>query len=188
MSKDRDDQAHSTDQNQEEQQPPTEDHDQPPAEDSAEEQPEEQSEDQAPQPTPEEPLPALLGERIRTLRQRQKLSLSELARMSDISKGYLSQVERSHATRPSAITIFSIAEALGVSVTALFEGEDRPARTFSAPEERSASLIAFAEQADLPLIDVEMLAAIHYRGEQPKEEEDWRFLYESIRRSVGRTS
>ena len=43
-----------------------------------------------------------LGQRVRALRLGQKLSLSEVARLSGVSKGYLSQVERSPTARPSA--------------------------------------------------------------------------------------
>lgn len=146
-----------------------------------------QDQQEPPDDQPSESLPEALGERIRALRRRQKLSLSELARLADISKGYLSQIERSRATRPSAITIFSIAEALGVSMAELFEGEEPPHRSISAFPDLPRGLRAFAEEADLPPVDVEMLAAIEYRGLQPNDKEDWRFLYESIRRSVGRS-
>ena len=142
--------------------------------------------DGPPEEQPPQQAPQSLGQRIRALRQKQKLSLSELARLADVSKGYLSQVERSKATRPSAITIFAIADALDVSVTELFEGEETESRPSSVEVELPDSLRAFALEAELPPVDVDMLAAIRYRGLQPDNTDDWRFLYESIRRSVGR--
>ncbi|MDE2746940.1 MAG: helix-turn-helix transcriptional regulator [Chloroflexota bacterium] len=133
-------------------------------------------------PTPEQE--ETLGQRVRALRQKQKLSLNDLARLSGVSKGYLSQVERSLTVRPSAFTIFSIAEALGTTVGELFEGrregDVEAASDFEVPE----ALRAFADEADLPPTDINMLAAIRFRGAQPREKEDWRFLYESIRRSI----
>lgn len=125
-----------------------------------------------------------LGSRVRALRRRQKLSLADLARLSGVSKGYLSQVERSLTVRPSAATIFAIAEALGTTVSELFEGKapgaDRPSDGGQVP----ASLQEFALEAGLPPTDIDMLAGIRYRGVQPRDKEDWRYLYESIRRSI----
>jgi len=125
-----------------------------------------------------------LGQRVRALRQKQKLSLNDLARLSGVSKGYLSQVERSLTVRPSAFTIFSIAEALGTTVGELFEGRREGAVEAASDFEVPEALRAFADEAELPPTDINMLAAIRFRGAQPREKEDWRFLYESIRRSI----
>ena len=153
------------------------------AQSQAEEQPAGAATEETAEEQPPVPLEGPLGDRIRALRQRQKLSLSELSRLSGVSKGYLSQVERSIANRPSAATVFSVADALGVPVVELYDGAELP-----APELDDAdipdSLRQFVEEASLPPVDVEMLAAIRYRGAQPQTKEDWRFLYESIRRSV----
>lgn len=133
-----------------------------------------------PQP-PKPPPPAQLGRRMRTLRHDQQLTISELARLSGVSKGYISQIERSDGIRPSAATLFAIARALGASAIELYEGPDAVA---PPPVEIPDGLREFGEEADLPPSDIEMLARIHYRGAQPEEKEDWHFLYESIRRSV----
>lgn len=124
-----------------------------------------------------------LGPRIRRLRTEQGLSLSELARLSGVSKGYLSQVERSPQARPSAATLFAVARALGTSVSDLFEGSDAVGGGESGSD-LPPGLAEFAAEVDLPPVDVEMLAAIRYRGAAPRNKEDWRFIYESIRRSV----
>lgn len=125
-----------------------------------------------------------LGNRVRALRRRQKLSLADLARLSGVSKGYLSQVERSLTVRPSAATIFAIAEALGTTVGELFEGKTPGASRLPAGGQVPASLREFALEAGLPPTDVDMLAQIRYRGVQPRDKEDWRYLYESIRRTI----
>ena len=153
------------------------------AESQSEDQPTDESAEEPDTEQPPVPLEGPLGDRIRALRQRQKLSLSELSRLSGVSKGYLSQVERSIANRPSAATVFSVADALGVPVAELYEGAE-PAETMLDDAEIPDSLRQFVEEASLPPVDVEMLAAIRYRGAQPRTREDWRFLYESIRRSV----
>jgi transcriptional regulator with XRE-family HTH domain len=128
--------------------------------------------------------PELLGPRVRALRAKQKLSLADLARLSGVSKGYLSQVERSLTVRPSAAVIFAIAEALGTTVGALFEGASPAGSHRRAAEPVPASLRDFALEAGLPPADIEMLAQIRYRGSQPRDKDDWRFIYESIRRSI----
>lgn len=125
--------------------------------------------------------PTSFGQRLRSVRVAQKLTISELARLSGVSKGYLSQLERANAARPSADTLFAVAEALGASAVELYEGYEPPIPVVEIPD----SLRAFGEEAELPPTDLEMLAAIHYRGLAPETKEDWHFIYESIRRSVG---
>lgn len=55
------------------------------------------------------------GDRIRHLRQRQRLTLQVLADRAGISVGFLSQVERSRAT-PSLATLADLAASLGESI------------------------------------------------------------------------
>lgn len=127
-----------------------------------------------------------VGVRIRRLRDEQGLSLSELARLSGVSKGYLSQIERAPEARPSASTLFALARTLGTSVAALLGSADADGVEEAADLDLPDSLRAFAEEEGLPPADIRMLAGIRYRGESPRTKEDWRFLYESIRRSVSR--
>ena len=56
-----------------------------------------------------------IGIKIRALRQRLKRTLDEVATTAGISKPFLSQVERGHAT-PSITSLVGIARALGVTV------------------------------------------------------------------------
>lgn len=66
---------------------------------------------------------ATIGNRIRALRQRLKRTLQETATMAGISKPFLSQVERGHAT-PSIATLSGIADALGVTLQYFVETSD----------------------------------------------------------------
>ena len=125
-----------------------------------------------------------LGQRVRQRRDEKGLSLSALARASKVSKGYLSQIENDAAPRPSGDTLFKMANALGTTVADLLGREIEP-----TAREISPVLMDFAREANLPEADVMMLAAIRYRGEQPHTIADWRYLYESIRRTIrGRES
>lgn len=62
-----------------------------------------------------------VGSLIRLERERQRLSLRELARRVGVSASMLSQVETGR-TRPSVTTIYAIAAELGLSIDALLSG------------------------------------------------------------------
>ena len=92
-------------------------------------------------------------------------------------------MERLSETRPSASTLFALAKALGTTVAALLgerEGDDADGQKADIPP----SLRDFADEEQLPPAEVRMLAAIRYRGSAPSRKDDWRYIYESIRRSV----
>jgi transcriptional regulator with XRE-family HTH domain len=122
-----------------------------------------------------------LGDRIQELRKQKGLTLTELARQASISKGYLSQIERGEAGRPSAQVLYVIASVLGTSVASLL---GMPIGDADAEVMISESLGAFAKAANLSDDEVAMLARVRYRGRQPQTVEDWRYLYESIKRSL----
>jgi len=61
-----------------------------------------------------------LGERIRALRQRHGLSISAVARATELSKTSISTIEAGTGN-PSLETLWRIANALGVTLGALFE-------------------------------------------------------------------
>jgi transcriptional regulator with XRE-family HTH domain len=72
-----------------------------------------------------------VGVLIRQERQRQGLSLRELARRVGVSASMLSQVENDR-TRPSVSTIYAIAAELGLSIDALLSGEAAQADPLAA--------------------------------------------------------
>lgn len=61
-----------------------------------------------------------IGKRIRQLRIRNALTLEELASRSELTKGFLSQVER-NLTSPSVSTLEDILEALGTDLASFFK-------------------------------------------------------------------
>jgi transcriptional regulator with XRE-family HTH domain len=125
---------------------------------------------------------SVIGVNIRAYREEVGMSLNQLAERSGISKGYLSALENEeHATRrPSGETLYSVAEALGVTMSDLM---GRKLLT-EGPGEIPASLKEFAEEAGLPQRDVAMLAAIEFRGEPPRTRERWSYIYNAIRTSA----
>ena len=67
-----------------------------------------------------------IGSRIKHLRKQKGLTLEELASRSELSKGFLSQLER-NLTSPSIATLDDILEALGSSLSEFFR-EDKDER------------------------------------------------------------
>ena len=63
-----------------------------------------------------------IGKKIRELRTANDLTLEELASRSELTKGFLSQVER-NLTSPSISTLEDILEALGTDLSQFFQPE-----------------------------------------------------------------
>ena len=62
-----------------------------------------------------------LGERLRELRERQKISLREMERRSGINSGYLSQLERNEIAQPTPSVLNRLAAHYGEPVSVLME-------------------------------------------------------------------
>jgi transcriptional regulator with XRE-family HTH domain len=122
-----------------------------------------------------------LADRLRDLRVRQELSLSEVARRARISKAYLSQLERGESTQPSYDVLVRLATALGATPQALAGADAPPA---GIDDKFPAPLRAFAARTEIPDVDISMLSHIHYRGKQPATAEDWAHIYETITRTI----
>lgn len=87
-----------------------------------------------------------LGSFIRGQRQLANLSLREMARLTDVSNAYLSQIERG-LHEPSVRVLKSIAAALDISAEKLLEhagilGEDRPSGPGGGPGATEAAIRA----------------------------------------------
>jgi XRE family transcriptional regulator, master regulator for biofilm formation len=61
----------------------------------------------------------MIGKRIKELRMKKGLSLSELAERADVAKSYLSSIEREIQTNPSIQFLEKLASVLDVSVEVL---------------------------------------------------------------------
>lgn len=71
-----------------------------------------------------------IGNRLKELRLKNDLTLEELASRSELTKGFLSQVERD-LTSPSVSTLSDILEALGVSFSNFFKESKPSQKVFS---------------------------------------------------------
>jgi transcriptional regulator with XRE-family HTH domain len=128
--------------------------------------------------------PETIGQRIRRFREERDLTPSALAEKAGVAKSYLSALEhdedRANQRRPSADTLYRIAEALGVAMSDLL---GKPIITQKA-KPRPKSLLEFARQRNLPEADIEMLAGIRFRGAAPQTPERWEFIYQAIKNSA----
>ena len=61
-----------------------------------------------------------IGARLRSARLRQQLSLEQLAKSTDLTKGFISQLERD-VTSASVASLVKLCRAVGISVGSLFE-------------------------------------------------------------------
>lgn len=85
-----------------------------------------------------------IGSKIRALRQRLRLTLDEAAAAAGISKPFLSQVERGHAT-PSFTSLAGIAKALGVTMQYFVE---TPTEAKSICRSDALQYFSFVKSAD----------------------------------------
>lgn len=74
-----------------------------------------------------------IGNRIKQLRNKHGLTLEELASRTELTKGFLSQLER-NLTSPSINTLQDLAEALGVNLETFFREEKDEKMVFKATD------------------------------------------------------
>ena len=89
-----------------------------------------------------------IGQKIKQLRIQKGLTLEELASRSELTKGFLSQMERD-LTSPSIATLNDILEALGTTLAEFFKEEkEEQARIRKEAERAEAKKKAEEEQAE----------------------------------------
>lgn len=120
----------------------------------------------------------LFGERVRERRMQEGLSQGELAGKVDISRNYLSQIERGEATNLSWQLVERLTTILGLK-------EERTEEALLERAALPAGLSEFAQTANLPEDDIRMLARLQYRGRQPTSPTEWRVLYNVIKATIG---
>ena len=75
-----------------------------------------------------------IGERLKRLRIQKNLTQEELGERTDLSKGYISQVERDLAS-PSMETFFNILEVLGCAPKDFFDKESTSQKVYYSESE-----------------------------------------------------
>lgn len=75
-------------------------------------------------------MDALIAKRLRELRKQRELSLDQLAERSGVSRSMISLIEREKSS-PTAVVLNKLADALGVSMAALFADEAQRQATYA---------------------------------------------------------
>ncbi|NEQ98124.1 MAG: helix-turn-helix transcriptional regulator [Cyanothece sp. SIO2G6] len=120
--------------------------------------------------------PDEFAQQVRDRRRQEKLSQQALAKQVGISRNYLSEIERGQATNLSWQVRQRLASALGIKLE-----QEGTIEAAAIPD----SLAEFAATAKLPPDDVQMLARLKYRGQQPTTAEKWELLYNVIKMTTG---
>lgn len=113
-----------------------------------------------------------LGRQVQAKRKALGMSQTELANFADVSRNYVSLIERGEAQRISMTVINQLSVALGTSPAEL-TGE--MSMVMIPP-----SLRDFAIKNNLAYEVVDKLAHIPRRGKEPKNIEGWQELYKMI--------
>jgi XRE family transcriptional regulator of biofilm formation len=123
-----------------------------------------------------------LGDRIRSLRIERDIALTELARRAKISRSYLYELEKEDSDQrpvPTAVVLYRLARGMGVSVADLIEPEP-PRVADLRDEEVPRGLVEAAKELGLSRSDVQHLANIRFRGQQPQSASRWKLLIQQL--------
>lgn len=129
-----------------------------------------------------------LAENLKRLRMQKQWSQPKLAEETELSKSYIYMLESGDMTNPALETLFKISEALGCTIAELI---DQPkAALKSSAWEIPEALQEFAKRKSRegdPLKDEELksLAHIKYRGRRPETADDWAYVHEFLKRTLG---
>ena len=132
-----------------------------------------------------------LGPRIVALREEQRVSLSELARVSGISKSLLHRIENQEGSNPELGTLRKIAQALRITVGELL-GNEVVQSARQLPEGRPEWLTKLVARLKLDKKepDQDLLEALYVlqnrKGQAKTSDEDWLYLYQTLERSFPR--
>jgi transcriptional regulator with XRE-family HTH domain len=119
-----------------------------------------------------------IGDRLKEYRKSLGISQADLARKSNVSAAYVSELESGLGKRPSGEILLRLANALEVTIADLLGQDIRPGD--GDPPVRDSSLLEFAKERRLPRSDVEMLASIRFRGDPPRTSRRWAMIYDTI--------
>jgi len=124
-----------------------------------------------------------IGQRIKRLRIKNNLTLEELASRCELTKGFLSQLERD-LTSPSIATLNDIVEALGMTLSQFFQDEKDEKIVFTAEDffvdERDGSTIHWivpnAQKNEMEPILLEIEPGFQSHEISPHEGEEFGYV------------
>jgi transcriptional regulator with XRE-family HTH domain len=126
-----------------------------------------------------------LGPRLREAREERGKTIAEVSSAAGISRSYLHELETAKPSArpiPTAAILMRLAQILGTSIGELVE---------ESPQKMAADIVVppglreAAREENLSEAEIQRLAAIRFRGEQPQSKERWRLLIQSLALSGG---
>lgn len=102
-----------------------------------------------------------IGKEIKRLRKEKGLLISDLAEMSNLSSGMISQVERDLVS-PSIVTLWKITEALGVSIGYLFDEDSTEVTNPVVRKDKRKRISASNHNAFYELLSPDLNRKIEY--------------------------
>lgn len=109
------------------------------------------------------------GNLVKETRLGMGFSQSKLAEKADVSRNYLSQIERGIATNLSLDVKSRLCTELGIALDG------------GVTDNLPKGLPEFSAKNNLPENDIRMLARLEYRGRKPESLEEWNLLYKVIK-------
>ncbi len=125
-----------------------------------------------------------IGEKIRNLRNQNGLTQEELADRTELTKGFISQLERG-LTAPSVSTLYDIVECLGTNLSDFFHEEENqqivfPRKDYFEKEDAAGNniqwLIATAQSRSLEPILVRLQPGESMPEDKPHEGEEFGYV------------
>jgi transcriptional regulator with XRE-family HTH domain len=132
-----------------------------------------------------------IGPRIVALREERRISLSELARESGISKSLLHRIENQEGANPELGTLRKISSALNITVGELI-GNEVVTSVRQLPDQRPEWLTKLTARLkqDGKEPDPDLLEALYVlqnrKGQTKAAEDDWLYIYQTLERSFNR--
>ena len=118
----------------------------------------------------------LFGKNVLVFRKEKRLSQEQLGKLADVSRNYISMIERGEAKSVSDEIIRKLALALEVTQEEL-SGLPSDSSAISIP----ASLREFSINRGISYKTVDKLMQIPFRGQEPQNADDWQKLYDAIK-------
>jgi XRE family transcriptional regulator, master regulator for biofilm formation len=113
----------------------------------------------------------MLGTYIQRLRKNKNITLSQLAKRTNISKSYLSNIERNIQTNPSIGILFKLAIALDADIQMLIESSDSISN-LNRSSELALNDGELQKRADINESNIKLLEEIRSIIENSKEIKD----------------
>ena len=116
-----------------------------------------------------------IGAKIKRIRLSNQLTLEELANRSELTKGFLSQLERD-LTSPSVATLENILEALGTNLKDFFSEDEDEQIVFSKDDYKISYIIPNAQKNEMEPILIELKKGKNSMEIDPHDGEEFGYV------------